>query len=67
MPARYTVTVSRMGGSRVIVIPKPIVEGFGLEIGQKVEMIATDEGIHVSLDAHGKTREQKVGKPKART
>ncbi len=49
MPTKYTVTLSYMGTSSVIAIPKPIVDGFGLEKGEKLEVFVTDNGIYIPL------------------
>jgi bifunctional DNA-binding transcriptional regulator/antitoxin component of YhaV-PrlF toxin-antitoxin module len=38
-----------MGTSSVIAVPKPIVDGFGLEKGQKLEVFVTDRGIYIPL------------------
>jgi bifunctional DNA-binding transcriptional regulator/antitoxin component of YhaV-PrlF toxin-antitoxin module len=64
MPSKYTVTLSYMGTSSVIVIPKPIVDGFGLTKGQKLEIIASDDGIYIPLKTETGIREPKVKEPK---
>lgn len=46
---KYTVTLTSVGTSSVIVMPKPVVEGFGLKKGQKLEMFITDDGIQIPL------------------
>ena len=51
MPTKYTVTLSYMGTSSVIAIPKPIVDGFGLEKGEKLEVYVSDDGIYIPLKA----------------
>ena len=42
MPTRYTVTVTLVGSSSTIVLPKPVVDGFNLKKGDKLEMTVTD-------------------------
>lgn len=49
MPIKYTVTLTSVGASSVIVMPKPVIEGFGLKKGQKLEMIVKDDGIYIPL------------------
>lgn len=51
MPTKYTVTLSYMGTSSVIAIPKPIIDGFGLEKGEKLEVYVSDDGIYIPLKA----------------
>jgi bifunctional DNA-binding transcriptional regulator/antitoxin component of YhaV-PrlF toxin-antitoxin module len=60
MPMKYTVTLTSVGTSSVVVIPKPILEGFGLTKGQKLEMIVTDDGIRIPL------RSQSIREPKVK-
>jgi len=38
-----------MGSSSVIVIPRPIVDGFALKRGQKLQLIVNDDGITIPL------------------
>ena len=56
MPTRYTVTVTSVGSSSVIVLPKPVVDGFNLKKGNKLDMTVTDSGIYIPLVE--KTNEQ---------
>jgi AbrB family looped-hinge helix DNA binding protein len=49
MPTRYTVTVTSVGSSSVVVLPKPVVDGFNLRKGDRLEMTVTDNGIHIPL------------------
>lgn len=49
MTTKYTVTLSYMGTSSVIAIPKPIIDGFELEKGAKLEVYATDRGLYIPL------------------
>jgi bifunctional DNA-binding transcriptional regulator/antitoxin component of YhaV-PrlF toxin-antitoxin module len=51
MTTKYAATLSSMGTSFVVAIPKPIVEGFGLEKGQKLDLYASDDGIYIPLKA----------------
>ena len=49
MPTKYTVTITSVGSSSVIVMPKPVMDGFNLKKGQKLEMIVNDNGVYISL------------------
>jgi antitoxin component of MazEF toxin-antitoxin module len=49
MPTKYIVTITSVGTSSVIVMPKPVMDGFNLQKGQKLEMIVKDNGIHIPL------------------
>jgi bifunctional DNA-binding transcriptional regulator/antitoxin component of YhaV-PrlF toxin-antitoxin module len=54
MPMKFTVTLTSVGTSSVIVMPKPVIEGFGLKKGQKIELIVTDDGVEIPLREHKK-------------
>jgi bifunctional DNA-binding transcriptional regulator/antitoxin component of YhaV-PrlF toxin-antitoxin module len=49
MPTKYTVTLTTLGTSSVIVLPKPVIDGFNLDKGQRLELIARDDGIYIPL------------------
>lgn len=49
MPTKHRVTVSSMGSSSIIVLPKPVVDGFNLEKGNRLEMFVNDDGIYIPL------------------
>lgn len=51
MPTKYTITLTSLGTSYVVAVPKPVVEGFGLEKGEKFEMYVSDDGIYIPLKA----------------
>jgi len=38
-----------MGSSSIIVLPKPVVDGFNLTKGNRLEMIVNDDGIYIPL------------------
>jgi AbrB family looped-hinge helix DNA binding protein len=50
MPIKYTVTVTAVGTSSIIVLPKPVVDGFNLAKGHKLELIVKDDGIYIPLE-----------------
>lgn len=49
MPTKYTVTITALGTSSVIVLPKPVVDGFNLSKGHRLELIVKDNGIYIPL------------------
>jgi bifunctional DNA-binding transcriptional regulator/antitoxin component of YhaV-PrlF toxin-antitoxin module len=49
MPTKYTVTLTTVGTSSVIALPKPVIDGFNLGKGQRLELIARDDGIYIPL------------------
>jgi AbrB family looped-hinge helix DNA binding protein len=49
MPTKHTVTITSMGSSSIIVLPKPVVDGFNLTKGSRLEMIVKDDGIYIPL------------------
>jgi bifunctional DNA-binding transcriptional regulator/antitoxin component of YhaV-PrlF toxin-antitoxin module len=49
MPTKHTVTITAMGSSSIIVLPKPVVDGFKLAKGSRLEMIVKDDGIYIPL------------------
>ena len=42
-------TVTSLGPSSVMVLPKPVVDGFNLGKGLRLEMIVRDDGIYIPL------------------
>jgi bifunctional DNA-binding transcriptional regulator/antitoxin component of YhaV-PrlF toxin-antitoxin module len=50
MPIKYTVTLTALGTSSVIVLPKPIIDGFNLGRGRKLDMFVRDDGIYIPLN-----------------
>lgn len=49
MPMKFTVTVTSVGTSSVIVVPKPVLEGFGLKKGETIDLFVSDDGIYIPL------------------
>lgn len=50
MPVKYLVTITRLGTSSVIVLPKAVLDGFDLKKGQTLELIVKDNGIYIPLN-----------------
>ena len=57
MPVKYTVTLTSVGTSGVVTIPKPVIEGFGLQKGQKLKMTVTDDKIVIEIPEKKKSKE----------
>lgn len=64
MPIKYTVTLTSVGASSVIVLPKPVIDGFGLKKGQKLDLIVTDDKIVIPMPTEGAITEPKVKEEK---
>lgn len=60
MPVKYIVTITSVGSSSVIVMPKPVLEGFGLKKGQKIEMVVKDDGIYIPLQEQDRVNDPQV-------
>lgn len=60
MPTKHTVTITSMGSSSIIVLPKPVVDGFNLAKGNRLEMIVNDDGIYIPLGT-GKSKRSHSG------
>jgi bifunctional DNA-binding transcriptional regulator/antitoxin component of YhaV-PrlF toxin-antitoxin module len=58
MPTKYKVTLTSLGSSSVIVLPKPVVDGFNLEKGNRLEMIVKDDGIYIPLTPQDSASQQ---------
>jgi len=39
--------VMKVGNSLVLVLPKPVVEGFGIEKGDTLRLAVTDKGVYI--------------------
>lgn len=49
MPTKYTVTLTTLGTSSVVVLPKPVIDGFNLGKNSRLELIVRDDGIYIPL------------------
>jgi AbrB family looped-hinge helix DNA binding protein len=49
MVMKFTVTLTSVGSSSVIVIPKPILQGFNLKKGDKLDLLVDDSGLTIPL------------------
>ena len=63
MPAKYAVTITSIGTSFFIVIPKPVIEDFNLRKGQRLDLIVNDDGIRILLLDQGVTIEKEFSMP----
>ena len=55
MPVKYAVTITSIGTSSFIVIPKPVIEGFNLRKRQRLDLIVNDDGIRIPLPNQRRT------------
>ena len=51
MPFQFKLTVSRVGNSNMLILPKPLCDQYGIEKGMELPMIATDSGLYIPLKA----------------
>lgn len=63
MPVKYAVTITSIGTSSFIVIPKPVIDGFNLRKGQRLDLIVNDDGIRIPLLDQGVTNRQEFPMP----
>lgn len=63
MPVKYAVTITSIGTSSFIVIPKPVIDGFNLRKGQRLDLIVNDDGIRIPLLDKGVTNGQEFPMP----
>jgi AbrB family looped-hinge helix DNA binding protein len=63
MPVKYAVTITSIGTSSFIVIPKPVIDGFNLRKGQRLDLIVNDDGIRIPLLDQGVTNGQEFPMP----
>lgn len=65
MPIKYVVTITLVGSSNVIVLPRPILDGFNLKKGQKLDMIVRDDGIYIPLSEKTDNLEELIEEKKS--
>lgn len=49
MPLMFNGSVMKVGNSLAVVLPKPIVDNFGIEKGEALKMLVTEKGIYIPL------------------
>jgi len=57
LPVKFQVKLTKIGNSLRITIPKPIVDGLGLEQGDILTLIATDSEIKVKRSRRGREQD----------
>lgn len=62
MPLMFNGSVMKVGNSMTVVLPKPIVDNFGIEKGDSMKMIVTDKGIYIPLTPKGQAKNKEVEK-----
>lgn len=64
MPFTFKGTVSKVGNSNMLVLPKPLCDAFGIEKGDSLSLIVTDKGIYIPLlakrDSESKRAEKMI-------
>jgi len=49
VPTAFKARVMRVGNSNVLALPKPLCDGFGIEKGDDLHLIVSDDGIYIPL------------------
>ena len=62
MPLMFSGSAMKVGNSMVVVLPKPIVDNFGIEKGDTIKMVVTDKGIYIPLTPKGQSKSKEVEK-----
>lgn len=62
MPLMFSGNAMKVGNSMTVVLPKPIVDNFGIEKGDSIKMIVTDKGIYIPLSPKGGSNNKEIEK-----
>ena len=62
MPLMFNGSVMKVGNSLAVVLPKPLVDNFGIGKGDSMKMIVTDKGIYIPLTSKGQAKNKEVEK-----
>ena len=55
-------TVTKVGNSNMLVLPKPLCDAFGIERGDSLSLIVTDKGVYIPLIAKKDSQTKKAEK-----
>jgi antitoxin component of MazEF toxin-antitoxin module len=62
MPFTFKGTVTKVGNSNMLVLPKPLCDAFGIEKGDSLSLMVTEKGIYIPIiakkDSEGKKAEK---------
>ena len=62
MPFTFKGTVSKVGNSNMLTLPKPLCDSFGIEKGDSLSLVVTDKGIYIPLVAKKNSEAKKAEK-----
>jgi antitoxin component of MazEF toxin-antitoxin module len=62
MPLMFSGNAMKVGNSMVVVLPKTIVDNFGIEKGDSIKMVVTDKGIYIPLSPKGDSNNKEIEK-----
>jgi len=62
MPLMFNGSVMKVGNSLVVVLPKPIVDNFGIEKGDQIEMVVSEKGIYIPITTKGQAKNKEAEK-----
>ncbi|MDG6904410.1 MAG: AbrB/MazE/SpoVT family DNA-binding domain-containing protein [Nitrososphaerota archaeon] len=51
MPFTFKGTVTKVGNSNMLVLPKPLCDAFGIERGDSLSLLVTEKGIYIPVIA----------------
>jgi antitoxin component of MazEF toxin-antitoxin module len=51
---KFTSSVMKVGNSLVLVLPKPLCDGFGIGKGDTLDLAVTDKGIYIPIEQKAK-------------
>lgn len=55
-------SVMKVGNSLVVVLPKPIVDNFGIQKGDQIEMVVSEKGIYIPVTTKGQAKSREAEK-----
>ncbi|MHB1908738.1 MAG: AbrB/MazE/SpoVT family DNA-binding domain-containing protein [Nitrososphaerales archaeon] len=53
-------TVTRVGNSNMLVLPKPLCDAFGIEKGDSLSLIVTEKGVYIPVIAKKNSESKKA-------
>lgn len=62
MPFTFKGTVTKVGNSNMLVLPKPLCDAFGIQKGDSLSLLITEKGIYIPLIAKKDSESKKAEK-----
>lgn len=62
MPFTFKGTVTKVGNSNMLVLPKPLCDAFGIQKGDSLSLLVTEKGIYIPLIAKKDSEAKKAEK-----